>query len=46
MSRLGKTFNVNTCQEASNAFFTSSNIPFTEKKTTLEARYRVPWSKK
>jgi len=35
-----------TLPEASNAFFTSSNITFTEKKNTLKARYGVLWNKK
>jgi hypothetical protein len=35
-----------TLPEASNAFFTSSNVTFTEKKNTLKARYGTLWNKK
>jgi hypothetical protein len=34
-----------TLSEASNAFFTSSNVTFTEKKNTLKARYSTLWNK-
>jgi len=44
MSRLG--IQPHTLPEASNVFFTSSNITFTEKKNTLKARYGVLWNKK
>jgi hypothetical protein len=35
-----------TIPEASNAFFTSSNVTFAEKKNTLKARYGTLWNKK
>jgi hypothetical protein len=35
-----------TLPEASNAFFTSSNVTFTEKKNTLKAQYGTLWNKK
>jgi hypothetical protein len=37
---------MHTLPEASNAFFTSSNVTFTENKNTLKARYGTLWNKK